>query len=419
MASRSASVRRLAAGSAVAALVGFAFAAMANPVASAASRSTPGPAVSALDRDSSDQAGQKPAAKAPGKKDPSAKKDPLAKLNEPWPDAEQLAASRVEAENRPLFGSDEPLAFTLTADFGAINRERDEKSTRRFPATMQLQGAGGSTVSIPVQLSARGHARRNLLVCSVIPLRLEFSKKDVKGTVLDGQHELKLVTHCQNDRYYEQYVLSEYLAYRLYALLTPKSFRTRLVRATYVNSARNRTPVARYGILVEHDEDLARRLEGRVAALPNRPFPAFDQDALTWMFLVQFLVGNTDYSIMALHNIKIVSNRHGTLYPIGYDFDYSGLVDAQYAVADKRLGISSVRDRLYRGPCRTAKEFEPYLTTLRAKGPDMLALVDAVPDLTSGTRQDARKYLNEFLSLVGDPRRVQRVFDKSCVSAGM
>ena len=214
-------------------------------------------------------------------------------------------------------------------------------------------------------------------------------------------------------------MLTEHLAYRLYALLTPKSFRTRLVRASYVDSARNRTPVPRYGMLVENEDDLARRLEGRVVALPKRPFTAFDQDALTWMFLVEFMVGNTDYSIMALHNVKIVSNRYGTISPVGYDFDYSGLVDARYAVADKRLGIYSVRDRLYRGPCRTAKEFGPFLATLRAKGPDMLALVDAVPDMMPGTRQDARKYLNEFLSLVGDPPRIQRVFDKSCVSVGM
>ena len=307
MASRSASVRRLAGGIAVAALVGLGFAAMANPVAFAAPRSTPGPAVSGPGRVSQDRAGQKPAPKTP------AKKDPYARINEPWPAAGQLASSRVEAENRLLFASDAPLAFTLTANFAAINKEREENSTKRFPGVMQLQGEGGSTVSIPVQLSARGHARRNVLVCAVVPLRLEFAKKDVKGTVLDGQRELKLVTHCQNDRNYEQYVLSEYLAYRLYALLTPKSFRTRLVRATYVDAGKNKTPPPRYGMLVEHEDDLARRLEGRIAALPNRPFRLFDQDALTWMFLVQFMVGNTDYSIMALHNVKIVSDRNGML----------------------------------------------------------------------------------------------------------
>jgi hypothetical protein len=411
MAGRSLSVRRLAGGSAVAALVGLAFAVMANPAASAAPRAVPGPAVSGLGRESSRQAGQKPAVKAP------AKKDPYVKFNEPWPDAAELASRRVEAEKRPLFASDEPLAFTLTADFGAINNERGANSTRRFAAVMQLQGDGGRTISIPVQLGARDHARRNVAVCSVVPLRLEFSKKDVAGTVFDGQRELKLVTHCQNDRNYEQYVLTEYLAYRLYALLTPRSFRTRLVRATYVEAGRNRTPPPRYGMFVENDDDLARRIEGRVAELPNRPFKAFDQDALTWMFLVQFMVGNTDYSIMALHNIKIVSDRSGLFYPIGYDFDYSGLVNSRYAVADKRLGIYTVRERLYRGPCRTAREFEPFLATLRAKGPDLLALVDAIPDFAPGPRQEARKYLNEFLSLAGDPPRIQRMFDKSCVSA--
>ena len=62
------------------------------------------------------------AQKAPA---PAAKKNPLLKLTEPWPTDEVLQAARVVADARRLFRETEPLAFTLTADFTAVNRERE------------------------------------------------------------------------------------------------------------------------------------------------------------------------------------------------------------------------------------------------------------------------------------------------------
>ena len=117
---------------------------------------------------------------------------------------------------------------------------------------------------IPVQVSARGHARRDPRVCSVVPIRLEFAKKDLAGTVFEGQKELKLVTHCDNSSDGEQSVLTEYLTYRIFNLFTPRSFRARLVRVTYVDPKRDKAPVPRYGMILENDEDVARRMEGRL-----------------------------------------------------------------------------------------------------------------------------------------------------------
>jgi hypothetical protein len=395
-------VRRLAGGTVAAALAGLLFAGVQQARVSAASSNGTGPQVPAQ--------AQKP----------PAKKDPAARAEEPWPDAQRLAARRVDAENLPLFGSADPLAFTLTADFGAINRDRDPKSTRRYPGVLQFPGEGGGAQSVPVQLSARGHARRNRSVCAVVPLRLEFAKADLKSTVLGGQRELKLVTHCDNDDDHEQYVLTEYLAYRLFGLFTPLSFRTRLAMVTYVDPNRNRTPAARYGILLENDEDLARRMEGRLYPIPNRLFRFLDRDSVVSMTLLQFMIGNTDYSIMALHNVKLVRNQGGVTYPIGYDFDYSGLVDAPYAVVDRRFMIKSVRDRLYRGPCLTASELEPLRARIAAKKGEALALIDAVPGLKSTRRASAREYLDEFFSLMASPSRAKRELIDSCrPAAGM
>jgi len=355
-------------------------------------------------------------AQAPPQK-PPVKKDPAAKMTEAWPEAKQLAALRVAAEQLPLFRTHEPLAFTLTADISAINRDRNPNSTKRFPGVLEVKEDGGTVRSIPLQLGARGHARRDARVCSVVPIRLVFEKKDVAGTVFEGQGELKLVTNCEDESGYEQYVLTEYLTYRIFNVITPRSFRARLVRVTYVDPKRNRTPVPRYGIIIEDDKDVARRFEGRLVPIPNRLFSLVDQDALMRLTLAQFMIGNTDYSIMALHNVKLVQDQRSILYPITYDFDYSGLVNTRYAVADKRLNLSSVRERMYRGPCKTAQELAPFLEAFNAKKDEVLALVDQVPDMKPERRKDARDYLNEFFSIVANPAKSKRALIDNCLKA--
>jgi hypothetical protein len=345
-----------------------------------------------------------------------AKKDPVAKAAEPWLDAKQLADRRVVAENLPLFKSQATLAFTFTSDFGAINRDRDPKSTKRFPGTIQVPGDGG-VQPIPVQVSARGHARRDPRVCSVVPIRLEFAKNDLAGTVFEGQKELKLVTHCDNSSDGEQGVLTEYLTYLIFNAFTPRSFRARLVRVTYVDPKRDKAPEPRYGVLLENDDDVARRMEGRSYTMPNRHFNFIERESLMMMTLLQYMIGNTDYSIMALHNVKLVQTPDMKIYSTTYDFDYSGLVNTGYGAVDKRLGLTSVRDRMYRGPCKTMPEFAPFLERITAKKDEVLALIDQIPDMKPARRKDARDYLGEFFSTASNPAKAKRAFVDNCVKA--
>src|SRR3989442_584892 len=192
------------------------------------------------------------------------KKNPLARLAEPWPDAEKVAERRRAAENRRLFQSSDPLRFTLTADFRAVNKERDPASTRRFPAVLRIVGDDGQDRSVPVKLRTRGHFRLMSRNCSFVPLRVEFPRQEVEGTVFEGVGSLKLGTHCEGDQEYEQYMLREYLAYRIFNLLTPRSFRARLAKATHVDSTSGKTLTTRYAMFIESEGDVARRLEGRV-----------------------------------------------------------------------------------------------------------------------------------------------------------
>jgi hypothetical protein len=60
------------------------------------------------------------------------------------------------------------------------------------------------------------------------------------------------------------------------------------------------------------------------------------------------MIGNTDFSLAYQHNGKLLYTDK-KIYPLPYDFDLCGLVDASYAIVNTTLGINTVKDRKYRG----------------------------------------------------------------------
>src|SRR6478609_8280114 len=115
----------------------------------------------------------------------------------PWPDAKTMEKRRADAAARKLFTTTDPLAITLTANFKAVQSDRNPESTKTFPATIAFAAESGAPVSVDVQIRTRGHARRSFNTCDFAPLRVEFPKAEVKGTVFDEQRAIKLGTHCR------------------------------------------------------------------------------------------------------------------------------------------------------------------------------------------------------------------------------
>jgi hypothetical protein len=90
------------------------------------------------------------------------------------------------------------------------------------------------------------------------------------------------------------------------------------------------------------------------------------------------------------------------------------LVNAPYATPDRRLGLRSVVERKYRGPCRTAEEFEAAAAPFLAKRADMLALVDSMRDLAAPTRRDVKEYVEGFFRSIDKPGSIKKTFVDGC-----
>jgi hypothetical protein len=104
-----------------------------------------------------------------------------------------------------------------------------------------------------------------------------------------------------------------------------------------------------------------------------------------------------------------------TSYPylIPYDFDYSGMVNAPYAVPQPDFGIEKVTDRYYRGLARAKEEIDPMVQKFKEKREFFTALIKNFNLLKPSVRENMVRYLDDFYKDLDDKRKLTYVFEKA------
>lgn len=313
----------------------------------------------------------------------------------------------------PFFESQQPIEVTLTANISRLRGDKNDNPPWRA-ATLSYKGADGNAVTVPLRARTRGYWR--LKTCDFPPLRLNFSGETSKGSIFNKLDKPKLVSYCQDVDGYEQYILQEFQLYRIYHLLTPVSHNARLLKLTYADSASGKVRARRYGFVIEEPNAIAARLGGKIleqkGAAPGDLDPY--QDALLGVF--QYMIGNTDFSVSALHNVELFSGNTGVL-PIAYDFDFAGAVNARYAAPDEKLNLPNVRRRLFRGYCTDADSYAKVFALFKEKRSEIYALyTDEIGKLMDpGTVKETLRYFDEFYDTINDPRSAKRSIIQSCI----
>lgn len=312
----------------------------------------------------------------------------------------------------PLFASHETLELRIEANFDKIHKERKENA-KYYPATLRVEGPDGTEQELELKIKTRGKFRLKRNICPDPPLMLNFPKSKVEGTVFEGQNKLKLVTHCRDDDNYEQNTLEEYLIYRSYNLLTDRGFRVRLARVTYVDLRGEDLDLVRYGFIIEHEDALAERLGGKIVEAREAPPGLLRDEDAALVSVFQYMIGNTDFSVLYFHNIKLVQTAFGYL-PIPYDYDWTGLVEARYAKPNTRFGTRSVRERVYMGYCRPFVDFSLIYELFQEHREPTLSLIADQEGLSQNNRERATTYIEEFYEILDDPGRATWDMEGAC-----
>jgi hypothetical protein len=321
----------------------------------------------------------------------------------------------------PLFADESSFQLTIEAPMRAIIRGKFKKDLHQ--AVVRYTDSSGQEIVLNAQLSTRGNTR--LESCEFPPLRLTLKKSEMAGTIFEGQKRLKMVTQCKEGNTGEKWLLQELGIYRAYNIVTDYSYRVRRLDVTYQDSSSGRRYRTQPAFFIEPTGEMADRLNLDSIRPPTIQYNQYEQTELTHNLLFQLLIANTDFSVRVgptgegcCHNGRVltVPGAQENWIVVPYDFDRAGIINTDYALADKRLGIRRVTQRKYRGFCWQNESLPAELNLLRERREAIIAaLIPA--EFSSSRKKRIRRFANKFYQILDDPEELQEEITDECREA--
>jgi hypothetical protein len=311
--------------------------------------------------------------------------------------AKQYSVADTHNVKVTLFDTDE--LFEITLKFDISHYKKAKSDVEYLDAVLTYFNNKTDSVTKNIKVRARGNIRRTD-ICDFPPLMLNFKMTDSQGTEFSGINKLKLVPYCKIG--YEDVILKEYLVYKLYNVLTDQSLKVRLFKITYINTTSKKKPITQFGFAIEPIKLFEKRINSNEIVSKGLSQRNVIPDILDRVALFNYMIGNTDWSIPILHNALLFANysaaqgKGDLLVP--YDFDYSGLVNAEYAVPYQELPIKKVQDRLYLAVCRDESTFKNALNEFSEKKDDLYNVVNNFPYLDARSKKEMIFYLDDFFN---------------------
>jgi len=308
-----------------------------------------------------------------------------------------------------LFRSQEFLPIKLNYSTKELKNKTNDSTY--IISNISYRTEDGSWKMFELELRVRGYFR--LRTCYFPPLKMKIKKAASKGTLFEGNKKLKLVLPCWISKGKNDYVVKEYMAYKLYEIISPYYYKTRMADVSLTETKGKKTKIHDLrGIFIEDDKNLAKRYGGKTLKKFIHPL---NQDHVTSVqnAFFQFMIGNTDFSTAVRHNAKLFF-INSKIVPVPYDFDMSGLVNARYAVVPvvngEPLAISSVRERLYRGFKRDPKIIQQVREEFINKKSKLLGIVNGLEPQFDSPKEfsEAKKYILSFFKIIENDNRFEQ-----------
>jgi hypothetical protein len=317
-------------------------------------------------------------------------------------DAQTKAYDRLD-----MFEKEDPLEINLKTDLKDI---LGKKANDRMLYSSVAIKIADSTVQGSVNIRARGKFRRNY--CFVPPLKFDFDTS--ASPSLNPLGSIDMTVQCKQGKDFEQWLFKEYTTYRIYNIISERSQRVRLVTLTMEDAEGKRKPVTVPGFFIEDFDVTSKRNACKEIKLSKLHTENTDRNSMTLVAMFEYMIGNTDWSIPANHNIKLMQdsgNKAAKPYAVAYDFDYSGLVNAaDYAVPSEMLGTQSVTERVYRGFPREITELREMADHFVAKKTAMFAEINGSRFLNDRSKKEMVSYLEAFYKDISDDRKLKTLF---------
>ncbi len=294
-----------------------------------------------------------------------------------------------------LFGIREPLDLTLKFNIKEFYKTKKDEKYHKAELTCHVRE--DFEVKHEVRVKARGKNRRE--ICAIPPFWMNIRYAGIEAEDLAEVIKVKVVTRCRYSSIYKDYVLKEYLIYQIYNLLSPYSFNTRLVRLTLIDTGRKDKVYEDWGFIIEPEAMMAERNNAMPIKSDKLALATVNKEWMDKVAYFHYMIGQADYSVTGRHNLKVITLKEygpSGFITVPYDFDYTGLVDATYAVPGPNLGIESVRDRYYLGACRSEEVHQQAIEWLASYRDEITDLILSFEYLDEDERMEMIEYMESY-----------------------
>jgi len=314
-----------------------------------------------------------------------------------------------------FFGTDTPLKISLKYDISSFVRNKLE--AEYLDAELLINYDNFAPIIKKIRIKARGNFRRG--ECAFPPIFLNFKTDSITNTELAGMQKIKIVTNCSPSEKSENYIFKEYLAYKLYNILSDNSFRVRLLDITFIDTGKKKKNYQQHGFIIEPVELVAKRTN---SVLVNAIFvkgPNIVSEDADRVALFQYMIGNTDWRFKGGHNMKYMKSLDvvtDKVIPVPYDFDFSGFVNTSYSAPQEWTnGISDVRQREYLGYCRDDEE--DYLKTISLFNEKKEKIEETIANYNFLAEKDKKilgDFVHGFYKAISQPQKFIPTLKREC-----
>jgi hypothetical protein len=298
--------------------------------------------------------------------------------------------------------NNEVLEMEINTDLTQLKAQK--KTNEYQTATLSYTDAAGQAKQWNIKIRSRGKFRRR--ICVFPPLKLNFNKTELQKANMKKDDEIKLITHCVDGPDGKEFLVREYLIYQMFQLISPVAYRVHLAQVRYQDS-KSKQKINGWGIIMEDESTLAKRSGGKFCdncySYPPDSLNLAQVHAAT---LFEYMIANTDWSIPMVRNMKMLKMANGQkAMMIPYDFDFSGMVNASYAVPDVNYKLTSVRDRIFLGVAKTDAELAETFELFKSKKQAMIDTIKGCKTLSAAGRSDMVNFLESFFDAIKQPLR--------------
>lgn len=296
--------------------------------------------------------------------------------------------------------TDSNTVLTLQTDVKHLKKTKLEKEYQ--PSIVTISDDFDSPLVFDSRVKVRGNMRKKL--CTLPPLKIDFDKSDLRTHGFSNKDKVKLVLQCST---YKSQVISakkEHLVYELYRQIDTLGLRSKLINVNLITEEDDEDLYL--GFILEDEENLARRVGGKVVEKGIVQSEAMQRESYLKMVFFQYMICNTDWSVSGRHNIEtVLLDGEIRLFAVAYDFDYAGIVGQEYAVPSDVFPIMDVDQRYFRLKNLTRDELKSMKKFYNNKRDDFNEIINNATYLPENERKRFKKVIDDYYKIINSKRR--------------